>query len=125
MKYALLFNTTVTDNELNEETQCDTVQKEKAIIRRFIATSTTKRVHKLKRKIQHIAKEDITSNVKYEKLINNCNQINEILNQISEIYKPQENKNLDATIQSNTDRNDRFIIKKIKTMDINDNITYV
>ena len=76
----------------------------------------------MKRKICEIVEKEKDIKFDYELLIENCNNMYDILNDISEMYKPEENN---TTIQSNTDSKGESVTKKIKKMKIDDNITYI
>ena len=76
----------------------------------------------MKRKICEIVEKEKDIKFDYELLIENYNNIYDILNDISEMYKPEENN---TTMQSNTDNKEESVTKKIKKMQIDDNITYV
>ena len=76
----------------------------------------------MKRKICEIVEKEKDIKFDYELLIENCNNMYDILNDISEMYKPEENN---TTIQSNTDSKGESVTKKIKKMKIEDNITYI
>ena len=78
LKYSLLLNNTGTEEE-------------KVIIRRFLADSTAKSVTRMKRKICEIVEKEKDIKFDYELLIENCNNMYDILNDISEMYKPEEN----------------------------------
>ena len=76
----------------------------------------------MKRKICEIVEKEKDIKFDYELLIENCNNMYDMLNDISEMYKPEENN---TTMQSNTDSKGEAVTKKIKKMKIEDNITYI
>ena len=97
-------------------------QEEKIIIRRFLAKSTAESVIRLKRKLTEIATKEKDINFDYELLVETCNNMCDILNNISNIDKPKENT---TNVQINTDSDEESVTKTIKKMKLSDNVTYI
>ena len=76
----------------------------------------------MKRKIGEIVKEGKDITFDYESLMESCDDIYDILNDISVCYKPDEKI---TTTRSNTESNEELDRRRIKKMKISDNNTYI